>query len=317
MKALKPTRRCGMTVTTVDISRDGARYLFGGGSPGTDCSITVCDTASNKVVFQLQGHKKPVLHARFMEDGSIVSFSFDSNVCRWSPDGELIASNETHLSHRADGFAVANNGKFAVSGDYRGELYGWKLKDGSKAWAFQENAEARQIWAVAIAADDKRFVSGGAGGKIRLWNVAKKREEACIELGIGNHIHGLDWLPDSQRFAAAIAPDGQAAKGSTSKVIIFESDREVASLATGGHQPYCCRFSSNGRLLAAAGGGTDRGGNESKANCVIHVWNVASGKEVATLPGHTNLVRDLAFSPDSKWLLSVAWDDTLRAWPLS
>lgn len=317
MKALKPSQRCGMPVSCVDVSRDGTRYLWGGGSPGEDCSVSICDTATNKVLHVLKGHKKPVLHARFLEDGSVVSFSFDSHVCRWTADGELAASNETRLSHRADGFAVASNGKLAVSGDYRGELTGWQLKDGSKAWAFPENTEGQQIWSVAIAADNKCFVSGGAGGKIRLWNLAKKREDACIDLGIGYHIYGLDWLPDSQRFAAAVAPDGRAEKGTCSRVIVFESDREVMAFATDGHQPRCCRFSADGRLLAAAGGGTDRGGGESKSNCVIHVWNVATGKEVATLAGHTNLVRDLAFSPDSKWLLSAGWDQTLRAWPLS
>jgi len=317
MKALKPTQRCGTPVCTVDISPDGARYLWAGGSPGEECSISVCETASNKVLFQLKGHKKPVMHARFLNDGSLVSFSFNSQVCHWNVDGKLTASNGINLSHRADGFAAASNAGFAISGDYRGELSGWQLQDGSKAWAFPENVDAKQIWAVSMASDNKRFVSGGAGGKIRLWSLAKKREEACIDLGIGNHVYGLDWLPGSQRFAAAIAPDGLAEEGSTSQVIIFESARKVLSLTTGGHRPYCCRFSRDGHLLAAAGGGTDRGGGESKTNCVIHVWNVATAQEVATLPGHTNLVRGLAFSPDSRWLLSAAWDQTVRAWPLT
>lgn len=316
MNVKKPTQRCGRTVSTVDISADGTLYLWGGGSPGGDCSISICDANTHKVMQNLKGHKKPVLWARFLADGSVVSFSFDSHVCRWTRDGELAASNEVHLSHRADGFAVSNNGKIAVSGDYRGEISGWQLKDGTQAFTVQDEGAQRQIWAIAISPNSKQFVSGGAGGNIRVWDVAKRSEKSCVELGLGQHVQGLDWHPEGKRFAAAIAPDGSAAKGSKSRVAIFEGTKEVASLSTGGHQPQYCRFSSDGSLLAAAGGGTDRGGNDSKANCVIHVWEVESGNEIAAFTGHSGLVRDLAFSPDSKYLMSAGWDDTLRTWQI-
>lgn len=316
MNLLKPVQRCKMTVSTVDISADGARYLWGGGSPGTECSISICDAESHKVLHKLQGHKKPVLWARFLADGSVVSFSFDSHVCRWTRDGELAASNEIHLSHRADGFAVSSNGKLAVSGDYRGEISGWQLKDGAQAFAVKEKGDNYQIWAIAISPNNKQFVSGGAGGRIRVWDLAKKRERSRVELGIGQHVQGLDWNPNGKSFAAAIAPDGLAAKGSKSRVAIFEGTDEVASLSTSGHQPQYCRFNSDGSLLAAAGGGTDRGGNDSKANCVVHVWETASGNEIAAFAGHSGLVRDLAFSPDSSCLMSAGWDDTLRTWQL-
>jgi len=315
MNLLKPTQRCRMTVSTVDISQDGAWYLWGGGSPGADCSLSICDAETHKVRHQLKGHKKPLLWARFLADGSVVTFSFDSHVCRWTPDGELAASNETHLSHRADGFAVSSHGKIAISGDYRGEITGWQLKDGSRSFSIKAK-DNRQIWAIAISPDNKQFVSGGAGGKLCVWDLAKRREKSGLELGPGQHVQGLDWHPAGGSFAAAIAPDGQAAKGSKSRIAIFEGSEEVMSLSTGGHQPFCCRYNSDGSLLAAAGGGTDRGGNESKANCVVHVWETATGNEIAAFAGHSGLVRDLAFSPDSRFLMSAGWDDTLRTWEL-
>ena len=91
----------------------------------------------------------------------------------------------------------------------------------------------------------------------------------------------------------------------------------VTSLATRGHQPNCCAFGPDGRLLAAGAGGTDRGADESKANCVVRVRDLVSGAVVAELQGHTGSVRDVAFWPDTRRLLTGGWDGAVRAWELT
>jgi WD40 repeat protein len=55
-------------------------------------------------------------------------------------------------------------------------------------------------------------------------------------------------------------------------------------------------LSSDGKMLAGCLG---------KA---IKLWDVATGKELATLKGHTSLVRSVAFSPDGKTLASGSGD---------
>lgn len=49
---------------------------------------------------------------------------------------------------------------------------------------------------------------------------------------------------------------------------------------------------------------------------MVQVWDVASGRPVATLRGHRDQVWGLAFAPDGHTLYSTAWDGTLRAWGL-
>ncbi|WP_375314979.1 WD40 repeat domain-containing protein [Schlesneria sp. DSM 10557] len=44
---------------------------------------------------------------------------------------------------------------------------------------------------------------------------------------------------------------------------------------------------------------------------------MAASKQIASLSGHTGLVRDLALTPDSGWLLSAGWDNTVRSWNLA
>ncbi|WLD10180.1 WD40 repeat domain-containing protein [Planctellipticum variicoloris] len=316
---LRLSRRHPVSVTTVAISADGSRYLWGGGDLSTTGVITVYDTATDKVLQSLKGHKKPLIRARFLKDDSIVSCSFDSHVCWWTADGDLAASNSVRLDYRADGFALASKGPVAIVGDYRGNISGWNLKDPAKSFAFKANAAGPQIWAVALDPAGKQLLTGGAEGKLRLWDLARQRLKWELDFGVGRHIQGLDWSADGKHFAAAIAPDGLAPKEARSRVVVFKGStcEEAHSLLMQGHQPLCCAFSPDGRLIAVGGGGTDRGGNETKKNCVIHLWDVASGEPLEDLAGHTGQVRDLAFSPDSRWLLSGGWDQTVRAWSLS
>jgi WD40 repeat protein len=62
-------------------------------------------------------------------------------------------------------------------------------------------------------------------------------------------------------------------------------------------------FAPAGRTLAAAG--PDRS---------IHLWDIATGKEVGALKGHEGSITALAFAPDGKTLTSGSSDTTLLIW---
>jgi len=46
----------------------------------------------------------------------------------------------------------------------------------------------------------------------------------------------------------------------------------------------------------------------------VRLWDAATGEELVRLPGHSNYVFSLAFSPDGKTLVSSSGDTTLRLW---
>ena len=62
-------------------------------------------------------------------------------------------------------------------------------------------------------------------------------------------------------------------------------------------------FSPDGTKLASEAGGN-----------TIHLWDVANGKEIAVLSGHSEPVLSVAFSPDGALLASGGLDHTVRLW---
>lgn len=66
---------------------------------------------------------------------------------------------------------------------------------------------------------------------------------------------------------------------------------------------YSIAFSPEGQLLAS--GGSDQ---------TIKLWDVATGRELRTLTGHSDDVESVAFSPDGRTLASGSNDETIKLW---
>jgi hypothetical protein len=48
----------------------------------------------------------------------------------------------------------------------------------------------------------------------------------------------------------------------------------------------------------------------------IRIWELADGRCIRILEGHTDAVRSLSLTPDGRWLLSGSADETLSLWEL-
>jgi WD40 repeat protein len=52
------------------------------------------------------------------------------------------------------------------------------------------------------------------------------------------------------------------------------------------------------------------------SDAVITIWSIRSGRKRYELAGHTDSIKDVAFSPDGQSLLSISFDGTVRVWDL-
>jgi len=76
------------------------------------------------------------------------------------------------------------------------------------------------------------------------------------------------------------------------------------------YETYAYRLSDAGRWLAAVGRSPSDEGT-------IFLWDARTGRQAATLRGHTRRIQGLRFSPDNRWLASGSADETARIWDLS
>ena len=77
---------------------------------------------------------------------------------------------------------------------------------------------------------------------------------------------------------------------------------------------YCLTFSSDGSILAVGGFGSPP---PTRSQSLIHLWDLASGKELRHFPAHPDLVRSLSFAPDGNSLASIGLEPVIRLWEVS
>ena len=77
----------------------------------------------------------------------------------------------------------------------------------------------------------------------------------------------------------------------------------------------CLAFSPDGSILAGGAAGAAYRGDFSLAE--IHLWDVATGRELHRIPAHQQWVASLSFSPDGQTLASTGAEEVIRLWDVA
>jgi WD40 repeat protein len=157
--------------------------------------------------------------------------------------------------------------------------------------------------AVAFSADGSGLITRGTNYFLRTFDVAT---QTVRETTPGRPMR-------ETFFYDVLSPDGQMmATGWFDGTLTFFDAKTGAAMATNAHAYaesfFKLAFSPNGKLLATAG--RSAGLEELAAK----IWDTATHKMVAAPPGHTDLVLDVAFTPDGKTLLTCSADDSIKFW---
>ena len=198
-------------------------------------------------------------------------------VLGFSPDGKLI------VSFSADNAALEFWQPAAVEPERTVPLEGL---DGPSAFI---------IW--GLSPEQEFMFAVDAAGLIRIWNVATGHLFATLP-GPKPPIRNMVLGPKARQLALSLENEN------TARIYDCATGRE---LRLTGHRDFVSglAFSSEGTLLATG-----------SVDGTIRLWETASGRQTAMLPGHMLETTDVAFSPDGHTLASLSQTESLKLWHL-
>ncbi len=202
-------------------------------------------------------------------------------------------------AHSDDIWAVAftNDGKYIISAGADSSLYKWDIGTQSSTLIAKTPSNIKGI---AVSPDDSYILVGTEGGKLIKMMLQGEAPEEII-----------DEDPQNPIYAVAISHDGKViASGDLSgTVYLYDAlSPEKTKLQTlSGHDARIndLKFSPNDNRLASA-----------SYDGRIQLWDTKNYNESPiVLDDHTSWVWSMAFSPDSKYLISGCIDRLIRRYP--
>jgi WD40 repeat protein len=195
------------------------------------------------------------------------------------------------------------NGK-QIGEDLRDETV-WKedLRDENSAvWkeGLLDNKSA--VWTMASSPDGKKVVSGSVDGGVRLWDIDTGKLIATWT-GHTSNVYTVCWSRDGHRVVSA-SFDGTAREWD-----VENGKTILGPIKTGHDDVYTVVYSPDMTMFATAGYS-----ESTPAEHPIKICDAKTGEVVATLKGHTQSARCLAWSPDGKTLVSGSRDHSVRTW---
>ena len=154
-----------------------------------------------------------------------------------------------------------------------------------------------RLQALALSPDGQTVATSDSDRRVMLWDVPKRAVRIALPLQ-NSPVHALTFGPMAARSRPrreAVSRFGTAPLGKRALSLEFPHTL-VSAIA----------FSPDGQTLATADSGHDDSSNEVK------VWDVRSGRPLASLKGHSHRIGSIAFSSDGKTLASAGGE--LKFW---
>ena len=321
------------TVIAAAISPDGRRIASGTVSG----HIHVWNADSYVCERTLMGHTAAVSSLVFRDDETLASGSLDGTVRFWSSTVEEPLAVLPDIRGMTAAVWSPDGGQLAVAPRHHGGIQIWDPRmvqrvhtlidtsdtvrqiayspDGSLvAAAFQslrQDGDVR-VWeadsgkllrtlgghtegavAVAFSSDGSRLLTTSGNGMVMVWDVRTGRQQMARHSGFRAVI---------SKTVAVFGLGGSRVACSTHDLLDSDTGITVTTLLNHGHVSFMAT-SPDGRTLAT---GMAMGG--------VHLTDFTTGNRLASLSGHTSLVRAIAFNRDGDMLLTGSQDGTVRLW---
>lgn len=167
------------------------------------------------------------------------------------------------------------------------------------------------VWDVSWGPLGTYFATASADRTARLWS-AERINPLRIYAGHLSDVDCVSFHPNSLYLATG---------SSDRSCRLWDVQRGACVRLFVGHQApvTCVRMSSDGRYLASASAGSTASALGQPRSATpdaysISLWDLASGRRIKKMWGHTATVHDMDFSADGTVLVTGSADNTVRVW---
>jgi WD40 repeat protein len=287
-------------VNGVVYSPDGSRIF----TASEDATIRVWDADSGAEVACFRGHGRPVNALAISADGRrIASASRDNSVRIWDAECGVELTRVWAGEPQLGSVAFSPDGRRFV---YASEDEGLQIRDTEsvdRVTALSPRA-CLHATSVSFAPDGRRILSGSESGDLYIGDAQNGGKLACTP-GHDDEVHCVSWLSDGRRYITGAAD---------ATVRMWDGELVVHHQRLRDHEgPVGCKYySPDGKWLVTGSSGLSTRLWDRDSS--LRIWNADNGVEHACLRGHLHQASSIAFSPDSRRLVSMEHPADVRVW---
>jgi WD40 repeat protein len=284
------------SVLSAAFSADGRRLI----TTSSDHTARIWDLESGKTLLVLQGHTDGVQGGAFSPDGRhVATASHDKTARIWDSETGRVIAVLSHDGGQMNSVAFSPDGSHLITASSDGTAHIWNVHAPETVTLLGgHNGDVRE----AIFSPDGRFVVSICNDRVaRVWDITTGRL--------------LNTFNVEPSFRPSISSDKlrilMGVGNETARIWDVEMGQEIAQVHVGPPRDALSGYvdasslSPDGNRVAVAFG------NSLKP--AVQVVDVATGKEMLILTGHSNKVTDIRFSPDGRRVVTASYDNA-RIW---